>query len=205
MPAKASTAVRTLGGRNRTKPVVHLHDEPYVAIKDYGVLPPWLRMSWGRALARREARALERAAAVEGVPRLIEMRGRYRLVLERVDGTPLADWTEPPPASAAARLAAIVEALHRAGVAHGDLHHRDVLIDADGTVHVVDLATALLDGQPGWERWARRDRAAVARLSARIRGESGEGWLAALPAADAAAWRRRRVWRRRWDRLRGRR
>jgi hypothetical protein len=211
---RAAEPARRINGRNWTKADVLLHDldGARVALKDYGGRPLVVRHTVGRWLVRREVRAYEAAAGVDGIPRFHGRAGAFALVTEWVDARPLAD-LEPgdAPRGWAERLAAIVDALHARGVALGDLHSRDVLIDAAGRVHVVDLATALAVGtRPGplrrwlFERLSDQDRVAVARMRAR---HAGEDELAAIAAVGerAARWYRRGRFLRHWlDRLRGR-
>jgi hypothetical protein len=105
-----------------------------------------------------------------------------------------------------------VAAIHARGIALGDLHIGDVLVGRDGSIHLVDLATAWVAGEGAsrvrraiFRRLADLDRVAVARMRARWTG----GDVAAAPetvGASAAAWHGRgRRLKRFWDRLRGRR
>ena len=107
------------------------------------------------------------------------------------------------------RVQRIVEELHERGIALGDLHHRDVLLGKDGSVFLVDLATAwVLGDRPGrlrhaiFERLRDADRVAVARMRARWTG----GDVARAPdlaGPRAAAWHRNGRWLKRlWNRLR---
>jgi serine/threonine-protein kinase len=93
----------------------------------------------------------------------IEPSGRFFLVMELVDGTPLASsrarfgdvpWALPLLAQVAAGLVAI----HRAGVVHRDLKPSNVLVSSGGVAKIADFGVAGLlprqvetmtdDGQP---------------------------------------------------------
>ncbi len=203
-----------LAGRNRTKAdiLVYRLPEGEFAVKDYGARPWWMRWTLGRWQLAREARAYAAARQVEGIPECFGRLGPHALVLAYVPGRTLA---ELAPGTVAAqvfdRLERIVAALHARGVALGDLHHRDVILDEGGGVWVVDLATAWWapSGTSRWrrrifERLARLDRIHVARLRARFLGEDPDAAAARLDP-EAAAWHARgRRWKRFWDRLRGR-
>lgn len=202
-------------GRNRTKAdiVFRTVDGRDVAIKDYRPRSFLVRNTLGRVLLARESRAYRAAGRLPGLPVYLGRPDRFSLMLTRVPGRPLRDVA---PGSIDARcferLGEIVDALHRRGVALGDLHHRDVLIDDDGDVHVVDLATAWIAGDRAgllrravFERACDQDRVAVARMRARHLGEDERIAIEAV-GPRAAAWHRRgRRLRSAADRLRGRR
>ena len=100
--------------------------------------------------------------AGQGAPRLLDQGeiegGRRWLAVEWLSGTDagtaaaeLRRAGDRPGLLALARsLAATYAALHGRGVVHGDVHGRNVLVGADGSVRLVDFAGARrLDGAPG--------------------------------------------------------
>lgn len=103
----------------------------------------------GYTPAVRETRALARAheagAPVPPPLGLAELAsGDQLLVLGLIDGAPLSDALRTAPAVRHERLRALgraVAALHAAGLAHGDLHHGNVLVTAAGPV-LLDLQRA---------------------------------------------------------------
>jgi hypothetical protein len=164
-------------GRNRTKAVIDLVEGPGPAfvVKDVASRPFWVRVFLGPWQLRREARAYARLEGLEGIPRLIGRVDRRAIALEFVDGRPLQAL---PRGSLDGvffdRLAALVDAMHDRGVAHGDLHHGDVIAGPAGRPYVVDFSTSFVAG-PG-ARWPRRalfdqicraDRRSVAKLRRR--------------------------------------
>lgn len=178
-------------------------------MKDYGARPLWIRATLGRWLVRRECLAYEAAAGVVGIPEFLGRLGPYALAVAWVDAPPLSRITTTHLAAEVFdRLDAILDALHARGVALGDLHHRDVLVDPRGDVHVVDLATAWRRGRGlrGWvfRRLSLQDRLAAARLRARFTGIPEEQALAGVPE-DARRWHARgRLLKRGFDKVRGR-
>lgn len=103
----------------------------------------------GVAPAARERRALARAQAA-GAPVAAPLgladlaSGDCLLVLERIDGAPLADALRAPAPQRHVLLTELgraVAALHAAGLAHGDLHHGNVLAGTAGPV-LLDLQHA---------------------------------------------------------------
>lgn len=69
--------------------------------------------------------------------------GEAFLLMERASGIPLIEFVQDPqrtlPPSAIENTARLVAGLHRAGIAHGDLHTRNILIDHDGAATLIDL------------------------------------------------------------------
>lgn len=68
------------------------------------------------------------------------------------DGLPLSEAAakllQPQLAAVARAAMAAVTAIHHLGVAHGDVHPSNVLLDADGSVKLVDFSEAELQAQP---------------------------------------------------------
>ena len=180
------TPVRTLPGRNGTKADVHVYEleDGKVAVKDYRARSFFARHSLGRFLVRRECRAYEAAGDVPGLAPFLGRCGPFALATRWIDARPLAARDgERLPDEVFDRLDTILAALHAKGVALADLHHRDVLLGDDGSVHVVDLAAA--------------------RMRARFTGRSEAEALASLDPASVRMWKRGRLLKRLWDVLRG--
>jgi hypothetical protein len=191
---------RRLPGRNFTKADVLLYrlDGLEVAVKDYGPRGFLVRNTLGRLLLRRETRAYRAAAGLPGLPRFLGRPGPFCLALERVDAEPLADLRDRPCDDAFFdRLEHRVDALHARGIALGDLHHRDVLVAADGAIYIVDLAMAWVVGERAgvvrraiFRRLAVLDRVAVARMRARWTGRDVDA-AASTVSPSAAMWHAR--------------
>ncbi|MDH3786901.1 MAG: hypothetical protein OEV00_16440, partial [Acidobacteriota bacterium] len=104
----------------------------------------------------------------------------------------------------------VLSSIHTHGVALGDLHHRDVLLDANGRVTIVDFATAWCprSGDPLRSRVFRRmrdqDLVGLARMKQRYWGIPADVAFADCPPKAIARYRRSRNWKSRWQRLRGR-
>jgi len=191
---------RRLPGRNFTKADVLLYrlDELEVAVKDYGPRGFLVRNTLGRLLLRRETRAYRAASGLPGLPRFLGRPGPFRLALQRVDAEPLADLHDRRFDDAFFdRLQHRVDGLHARGIALGDLHHRDVLVAADGSIYIVDLAMAWVAGERAgafrraiFRRLAVLDRVAVARMRARWTGRDVNA-AAATVSSSAAVWHAR--------------
>lgn len=192
--------LRRIPPRNATKADVLVLDHAgrRIALKSYEERPLLVRQGLGRLLIRRECAVYRAAGPVPGLARFVGRMGPYALATEWIDARPLATFSPGQvPAACFDRLASIVDALHHRGVALADLHHRDVLIDDRGAVHVVDLALGFVAGS-GWRRrvfsWlCEQDRITVARLRARFLGGDER---AAIETEGSAAARRFRLARR---------
>jgi len=203
----------TFAGRNRSKADVRVYrvDGIDVAVKDYGPRPWWIRHTLGRFLISREAHAYRVAGAVEGLPEFYGRRGPWTLATRYVEARPLPSGVLGVDPAVLDRVERIVAALHARGIAIGDLHRRNVLLDDAGAVHLIDLATAWAAG-PGSGRFRRwmfdrlrdADLVALARLRARATGNDPDHAVASVGAAASRWDRRMRRVKQLRDRLRGR-
>src|SRR5262249_10134372 len=131
----AASRRRIHDGRNRTKAVIDRVDAPSgsFVVKDVAPRPFWVRSLLGPWQLRREVRAYLRLAGLDGIPRLVGVVDRQAFALEYVEARPLSDLMRGSMDGAFFdRLEALVAAMHARGVAHGDLHHGDVLAGPDG-------------------------------------------------------------------------
>lgn len=196
------------GGRNRTKARVFAsvwRGGPAV-VKSVAHQPAWLRWAAGVRALDREERAYRRLEGVRGVPRLLARPDPHSLVCERVEGLRLDEHPRRSlPAALFDALAGVVRQAHARGVAHGDLHRRDVIVDGEGAPWVVDWATSLLrEGAGGalraalFRRWAEVDLRAVEKLRRRYAAAGGPGSDRLPPewAPHRWIWRLRRGTRR---------
>lgn len=109
----------------------------------------------GRLQNEREARAYGAVAGITGVPALRGRPDPETLVLEFVEGERLTHIRLEPRSKRpeVERLRRLIEAIHERGVAHLDLRGRDnILIDAAGTVRVIDFAAAHVAPAGSWRR-----------------------------------------------------
>jgi hypothetical protein len=201
-----------LPGRNLSKAdvCVYRRGEQTVALKDFGGRPFAVRQTLGRLFVRRECRAYERASGSPGLVPYLGRIGAFALATAWVDASPLAECASAGD-EVFDRLDAILDGLHERGVAIVDLHHRDVLIGPDRSVHIVDLAAAFVLGpQDGrmrrflFARARAQDRIAAARMRARFTGRSEEDALAGLDPHAVRLWGIGRSVKSFWNRLRRR-
>ena len=112
------------------------------------------KVAWSSALhARREVKALRLLAGLEGVPAvLMASADRRTIVVSRVPGRPLSE-CETVAEHTMVRLRELVERMLERGVARHSLPARDVLVDVDGSVGLVDFERSsrrLFPGDPVW-------------------------------------------------------
>ena len=123
------------------------------------------RLAWGAGLSERMARERDIGAILvhPNIARLydagVDDRGRPYLALEYVDGVPLDTWCKTQAQSIPERLRLFLQIVRAVSYAHGRLVvHRDlkptnILVSADGQVHLLDFGIAkLLDEAAGDER-----------------------------------------------------
>jgi len=172
-------------GRNISKAAIDLieHEGRPLVVKDVAHRPLWVRALLGPFQLRREARAYRRLAGLEGIPSLVQVIDRRALALERIDGRPIRDVPRGAvPPVFFDRLQALLQAIHARGVAHGDLHHGDVLVAPGDRPYVIDFSTASFAGRHGgrtrhffFDQARLADLRAVAKLRRR--------WLGGAEAA----------------------
>jgi predicted Ser/Thr protein kinase len=165
-------------GRNWTKGQVRLLEwegRPIV-IKDYRPTHPLVRGLLGRWFVRHEEAVFRELSGVHGVPDTLGPIDRFAFAREFVDGRPLQTFRcgEVSPDTFRA-LEAIIRNLHSHGITHGDLHHRDIIIDAAGNPFVIDFSSAVRRGGKrnpvrGWlfRQSCRMDLRSVFKLKSRF-------------------------------------
>lgn len=151
-----------------------------------------------RTLLRREHAVYERLAGIAGIPRCFGLVGGERLALEYIAGLSLREH-EAQIADRAeffGKLLATLQAMHAAGVAHGDLKRKDNIIVGRGEQpYLVDFGIAVRRSATSetWNRHAfeplvQMDMNAWVKLKygRRIDPETEPG---VLSSADAAVYR----------------
>src|SRR5262245_43560231 len=171
--ALAPSRRRLHDGRNRTKAVIDRVDLPggSFVVKDVATRPFWVRRLLGPWQLGREVRAYGRLAGLPGIPRLLGVIDEQAIALELVDGRPLQAAARGSVDDAFFdRLEVLVGAMHARGVAHGDLHHGDVLVARDGRPYVVDFSTSWIAGpRSPWPSRALHERLRRADLRSRAK------------------------------------
>ncbi|MCU0595691.1 MAG: phosphotransferase [Desulfobacterota bacterium] len=134
-----------------------VRQEGEIIIKEYSG-SPFLPRLLGRISISWEEAALRRLEGVTGVPALINRPTPYGLQISTVRGRPLdkmkkGDLSE----SCFQRLVSLVHEIHDRGVAHGDLHQRNILVDQDRP-SIIDFSTAYVKGRvPLLDGWILRN------------------------------------------------
>lgn len=163
--------------RNLSKAEVFLvkDGERPLVVKTLARRPAISRGLLGGFLLRREGRMLARLEGTPGVPRLVGATART-LVVEWAPGKTLFELRKRGISpETAERIEGVVRGVHERGFAHGDIGRRDVLVDRDGTVSLIDFATAVGPGCPPlvWRLllplWRHRDRVRIGKMIRRYR------------------------------------
>lgn len=109
-----------------------------------------------RLMLGREAAVYKKLGQVAGIPEALGLLDNEWLVLEFIDAKPLhqARYELHDYEGFYARMHSVIQAMHAAGVAHGDLKRKEnILVTADESPYIIDFGTAL-----------RRDGAFIDRL-----------------------------------------
>jgi len=114
---------------------------------------PFLSRLYARICLNFEEAALERLKGVRGVPQFISRPTRTSIRMTAVPGVPLEKLKRGELSELCfSRLKETIAEIHNKGVAHCDLHNRNILIDNDDP-YVIDFATAYTRGRfPFWDR-----------------------------------------------------
>ena len=117
-------------------------------------LARWFR----RRMIRREYRVYLRLAGITGVPKCFGLKDGDRLLLEFIEGHPLklsiGELEDREKFFAA--LLELLQAAHRAGVAHADLKRKEnILVTPSGQPVLIDFGSAVTcdNGSGGLRRW----------------------------------------------------
>lgn len=114
--------------------------------KDYRDAPFLSRLS-GKISLHWEAVALKRLKGLEGVPVYLGRPKTHLLRMTRVPGIPLDKLKRGELSEVCFhQLQSLVQQIHRRGVAHGDLHMRNVLVHGDNP-YIIDFSTAYVRGR----------------------------------------------------------
>jgi len=114
--------------------------------KDYSRAPLPSRL-YARICLHWEEIALKRLQGIDGVPEYLGRPTRNSIRMTRVPGSPLdklkaGEFSE----LCLYRLQDLVHQIHGRGVAHGDLHMRNILIHED-IAYIIDFSTAYTTGR----------------------------------------------------------
>ncbi|MCE5218862.1 hypothetical protein LLH03_17750 [bacterium] len=202
-----SLTVRVLRHGERARPDVRLLnlDGKLCVIKDYANQGPLFKRVLGAYLVWREKVAFERAAGIEGIPRVVGTIGPSALVTEYLESVEITSAPrELLTAEFFEQLSALVEALHARGIVHGDLKKlENTLVTPDGKPALVDFTAAFVTGSSPLTAVAfpwicDDDRRAVVKLKSRLAPQlvtpEEEAFLEERSAVEKAfRWSRRYV------------
>jgi len=114
--------------------------------KDYGRAPLPSRL-YARICLHWEEIALKRLQGIDGVPAYLGRPTRNSIRMTRVPGRPLDKLKAGEMSELCLyRLQDLVHQIHSRGVAHGDLHMRNILIHED-IAYIIDFSTAYARGR----------------------------------------------------------
>jgi len=144
----------------------------------------WFR----RRMIRREYRVYQQLVDISGIPQCFGLQDGDRLLLEFIDGRPLklSDGEIEDREKFFAVLLDLLQATHRAGVAHADLKRKEnILVTPAGLPYLIDFGSALMrsDASGGLRRWLFRQACQI-DLNAWVKHKY-RGRYADISSADA--------------------
>ena len=131
----------------------------------------------GRVAISREVRAYRHLEGIPGIPRFICQPDSDSFLMEYIEGQSLACYKKktPPTPAVFTALSELVERMHQRGVAHGDLHKRNILVSSTDIPYILDFATSLcITEKTGWlkkalfRKMCRIDRLAILKIKVRF-------------------------------------
>lgn len=152
LPAAAVGHIKK-GAWNKADVLLVVTREGRYAVKDYA-RKPWIVRAAGRMQLAREERAYLALEGLRGVPRFGRRIDRDAVAVEYVEGVRLPKFHKYRPLPhLAARLAALLDAVHARGVVHNDIRSRDnILVTPAGNLFLIDFSAALRFGEGFWAR-----------------------------------------------------
>lgn len=141
--------VRILRQGRGSRPEVRLVQTPEgpVVVKDYSG-GNWVLRVLGLVLMSRERQAYQRLSGLPGIPRWFDHPDPYTMRVEYIDShTASQAPVELLTPEFFDRLRALIDSMHRLGLAHGDLKRLDnILVTHEGAPYLIDFSAAFWDG-----------------------------------------------------------
>jgi len=134
-----------------------VRQEGDVIVKEYSGAP-FIPRLFGRISLSWEEAALRRLEGIPGVPALISRPSPHAIQISAVKGLPLDKMRSGELSeSCFEKMVSLIRRIHERGVAHGDLHQRNILVDQDRP-SVIDFSTAYVKGRmPLLDGWILRN------------------------------------------------
>ncbi|MGH1539381.1 MAG: hypothetical protein ACRBHB_03070 [Arenicella sp.] len=138
------------GGGSRPDVLVIDIDGEQAVLKDHNRMDKWFALLVGPLLVWRETKALKKLHHLQGVPALLAVPDRRAVLMEHIKAEQVVSLKDEHInwADYFIKLRQLIDDMHLAGVAHGDLRSpTNALIDASGRAVVVDLVASLHRGR----------------------------------------------------------
>lgn len=118
------------------------HGDQKIVIKDFSDAPCMVRCTFCRFAIKREIRALEQLQALHITPRYLGKVGDYAYAMEYIEGENFKFNKHVSNLAFLMNMQKAVKTMHEAGVAHNDLHGKNIIITSDGKFYLIDFASA---------------------------------------------------------------
>lgn len=134
-----------------------VRQERDVIVKEYSGAP-FIPRLFGRISLSWEEAALRRLEGMEGVPAYISRPSPHTIRISALRGMPLDKMKSGELSEVCfEKLVSLIHGIHQRGVAHGDLHQRNILVHEDRP-SIIDFSTAYVKGRvPLLDGWILRN------------------------------------------------
>lgn len=134
------------GGGSRPDVLLLEKEGSQAVLKDHDGMDKWFARIVGPLLAWREAKAMKQLKNVDGIPQLLARPDACSLLMTHVQARQVVhvDNVEYDTSVYLVSLRSLIEKMHAAGVAHGDLRSpTNALIDKNGQAALVDFVASI--------------------------------------------------------------
>jgi tRNA A-37 threonylcarbamoyl transferase component Bud32 len=118
------------------------HGDQKIVIKDFSDAPCMVRCTFCRFAINREIRSMQQLQPLHITPRYLGKVGDYTYAMEYIEGENFKFKKHVNSFQFLMNLQQAVSSMHDAGVAHNDLHGKNIIISSDGKFYFIDFASA---------------------------------------------------------------
>lgn len=113
-------------------------------VKDYSHINILLRHTLCRYLIKREIKALRHLEGIEGVPSYFGRYGKFGFSMQFIKGMHPSKDEISNSKVLMEKFEALISQFHERGLTHNDLRMKNMLIDKEGKLYIVDYASAII-------------------------------------------------------------
>lgn len=123
------------------------HGDQKIVIKDFGSSPWLVRRTFCRFALSRETKAIQLLAGYDIAPRYLGRIGDDAYAMEYIEGENFQYKKHVKNIDNLLEMEQTIKRMHEAGVAHNDLHGKNIIIKENGKIYFIDFASAVFRDQ----------------------------------------------------------